>query len=52
MNYVLPLLLAGVLAGGAGYASIEFEDAPLKAGLQAPAVDPMQRTRRALTRFV
>jgi hypothetical protein len=47
MNYVLPLLLAGVLAGGAGYASIEFEDAPLKAGLQAPAVDPNAMTYAA-----
>jgi hypothetical protein len=47
MNYVLPLLLAGVLAGGAGYASIESEDAPLKAGLQAPAVDPNAMTYAA-----
>jgi hypothetical protein len=47
MNYVMPLLLVGVLAGGAGYASIESEDAPLKAGLQAPVIEQNAMTYAA-----
>lgn len=47
MNYVLPLLLVGTLAGGAGYAAIGTEDAPLQSGLQAPAIDPNAMTYAA-----
>jgi hypothetical protein len=47
MNYVMPLLLVGVLAGGAGYASIESEDSPMKAGLQAPVIEPNAMTYAA-----
>ncbi len=47
MNYVMPLLLVGILAGGAGFASIEAEDAPLQAGLQAPQLEPNAMTYAA-----
>jgi hypothetical protein len=47
MNYVLPLLLVSALAGSAGYASMEAEDAPMKAGLQAPAAEPNAMTYAA-----
>jgi hypothetical protein len=47
MNYLMPLLLVGVLAGGAGYATVESEDSPMKAGLQAPAIEPNAMTYAA-----
>jgi hypothetical protein len=47
MNYLMPLLLVSVLAGGAGYASIEAEESPMKAGLQAPVMEPNAMTYAA-----
>jgi hypothetical protein len=47
MNYILPLLAVGVLAGGAGYANMETIEAPMKAGLQAPAIEPNAMTYAA-----
>lgn len=47
MNYAIPLLLVGTLAGGAGYANIDSEDAPMKAGLQAPVIEPNAMTYAA-----
>jgi hypothetical protein len=47
MNYLLPLLLAGVLAGGAGLATIETEESPMQAGLQAPDIEPNAMTYAA-----
>jgi hypothetical protein len=47
MNYILPLLAAGILAGGAGYATVDLPDAPMKAGLQAPQIEPNAMTYAA-----
>jgi hypothetical protein len=47
MNYVLPLMLVGMLAGGAGYANFSEGDVPVSVSLEAPQATDGQLTYAA-----
>ena len=47
MNYLLPMALVGMLAGGAGYANLALDDEPVAVSLQAPQAKDGQLTYAA-----
>ena len=47
MNYVLPLMMVGMLAGGAGYVDVATEEQPTEISLRAPQAKDGQLTYAA-----
>ena len=47
MNYLLPMALVGMLAGGAGYANLASDNEPVAVSLQAPQAKDGQLTYAA-----